>query len=115
MDRIAGISLLVSGITFTIISVERDNALLRPMEARLKLNRKPTKITIRLTWALSVAIVLPLIITERKIQEHRACTLDWNTAAHLAYWACLDTKVGISLVILFFCYIWISKLLTQGK
>lgn len=115
MDRIAGISLLVSGITLTIISVERHNALLRPMETRLKLNRKRTKITICFTWALSVAIVSPLIINERYIEEHQACISDWNTSAHFAYWVCLATMVGISVVILFFCYFRILKAIYSGK
>ena len=115
MDRIAGISLWVSGITLTIISVERHNALFGPMEARLKLNRRRTKFTICLTWGLSVAIVLPLIINERYIEEHHACISDWNTAAHYAYWVCLATMVGIALAILSFCYFRILKAIYSGK
>ena len=79
--RIVGISLLVSGLTLTIISVERHNALLRPMDSRLKLNRRSTKITVCFSWGISVAIVLPLFINERYVEELQTCFLDCDNAA----------------------------------
>ncbi|XP_078367164.1 galanin receptor type 1-like [Oculina patagonica] len=116
MHRVAGISLLVSGLTLTIISLERHNALLRPLDSRLKLNRRRTKTTICFTWGLSVAIVSPLFINEKYGEEHKTCFLDWNnTAARFAYWVCLATIVGISLVILSFCYFRILKAIYSGK
>ena len=108
-QQIAGISLLVSGQTLTIISVERHNALLRPMDSRFKLNRRRVKIVICFTWGFSIVIVTPLFITERYNDELRTCFPEWDENIALAYWVCLATMVAISLVILFFCYFRILK------
>jgi len=83
MHLIAGITLLVSGLTLTTISVERHNALLRPMDSRFKLNGTRTKIMTCVIWGFSIAFALPLFIYQKYSDAVEDCYLDWgNIAAH---------------------------------
>ena len=111
MHHIAGITLLVSGLTLTVISVERYNALLRPMDLRLKLEKRRVAIAICLIWGVSIAFVLPLFIEQKYVDEFKACYMDWKNSTSQVYWALLATTVGISLSIMTFCYFQIVKAL----
>ena len=112
---IAGITLLVSGLTLTVISVERHNALLRPMASRFKLNGRRTKAMICLIWGFSIAFVLPLFIHQTYKEEIQNCYLDWDKIAAVTYWACLATVLGISLSVVCFCYFRIISALYLNK
>lgn len=109
MHHIAGISLLVSGLTLTLVSVDRHNALLRPMDTRLRLNRRRTKILISLVWGFSLAFVFPLFIFQRFVENIQNCQLVWDRTAAASYWASLATVVGFSLSTLCLCYFRILK------
>lgn len=109
MHLIAGITLLVSGLTLTTISVKRHNALLRPMDSRFKLNGRRTKIMICVIWGFSIAFVLPLFIYQKYSDEVEDCYLDWGNIAAHTFWGYLATLVGISVSTLCFCYFRILK------
>ena len=109
MHLIAGITLLVSGLTLTTISVERHNALLRPMDSRFKLNGTRTKIMICVIWGFSIAFVLPLFIYQKYSDDVEDCYLDWGNIAAHTFWGCLATLVAISVSTLCFCYFRILK------
>lgn len=111
MHHIAGISLLVSGLTLTLISAERYNALLQPVHLHLKLEKQRVIIAICLIWGFAIAFVLPLFIEQNYVDEVQACHMDWKSNASRVYWALLATIVGISLSIMTFCYFQIVKAL----
>lgn len=104
MHLIAGITLLVSGLTLTLISVERHSALLRPMDFRLKLAKRRVVIAICIIWGFSITFVLPLFIEQKYVAEVKDCHMDWSRIASKVYWVFLATVVGISLLIICFCY-----------
>ena len=111
MHHIAGVSLLVSGLTLTLISVERHNALLRAVDLRLKLAKHRVLIAIPTIWVFSIAFVSPLFIEQEFVNAVQSCYLDWTKASSTAYWVCLATLVVVSLIVLCFCYIRIVKAL----
>ena len=111
MHHVAGISLLVSGLTLTLISAERYSALLRPMHLHLKLEKRRVVISICLIWGFAIAFVLPLFIEQNYEDEVQDCHMDWKSKAFQVYWALLATIVGISLSIMTFCYFQIVKAL----
>lgn len=111
MHHVAGISLLVSGLTLTLISAERYNALLQPIHLHLKLEKRRVVIAICLIWGFAIAFVSPLFIEQNYVDEVQDCHLNWNSNVSRAYWALLATIVGISLFIMTFCYFQIVKAL----
>lgn len=111
MHHVAGISLLVSGLTLTLISAERYNALLQPIHLHLKLEKRRVVIAICLIWGFAIAFVSPLFIEQNYVDEVQDCHLNWNGNVSRAYWALLATIVGISLFIMTFCYFQIVKAL----
>lgn len=111
MHHVAGISLLVSGLTLTLISAERYNALLQPTHLHLKLEKRRVVIAICLIWGFAIAFVSPLFIEQNYVDEVQDCHLNWNSNVSRAYWALLATIVGISLFIMTFCYFQIVKAL----
>ncbi|XP_068692070.1 QRFP-like peptide receptor [Montipora foliosa] len=105
MHSIAGITLLVSGLTLTVIAIERHNALLRPMDLRLKLQAKRRVIvTISAIWVFSIAFVCPLFIEQNYSSKFKTCHMDWSSVSSSAYWILLAIIGGVSLFILCFCY-----------
>ena len=111
MHHVAGISLLVSGLTLTLISAERYNALLQPIHLHLKLEKRRVVIAICLIWGFAIAFVSPLFIEQNYVDEVQDCHLNWNSNVSRAYWALLATIVGISLFIMTFCYFQLVKAL----
>ena len=109
MHLVAGISLLVSGLTLTLIAVERHNALLLPMDTRLKLKLRRAKIMMSSIWGFSLTCVLPLFIYQKYLEKFEYCHLDWNHNAAVAYWTSLATIVCICLSVICFCYYRILK------
>lgn len=115
MHHVAGIALLVSGLTLTLISVERYNALLRPMDLHVKLEKRRVVFAICLIWGVSIAFVLPLFIEQKYVGEVKDCHMDWKSSASRVYWAVLATTFGICLSIMIFCYFQIVKALYFGN
>lgn len=111
MHLIAGITLLVSGLTLTLISVERYNALLRPMDVHLKLDKRRVTIAISLIWGFSIAFVLPLFIKQKYVDEVEECFMEWKEKDSRVYWVLLATLVGIALTTMTCCYFQIIKAL----
>lgn len=112
MHHVAGIALLVSGLTLTLISAERYNALLQPaMRLHLKLEKRRVVIAICLIWGFAIAFVLPLFIEQKYVDEVEACHMDWNNSVSRVYWTLLATIVGVSLSMMSFCYFQIVKAL----
>lgn len=115
MHLVAGISLLVSGLTLTLIAVERHNALLLPMVARLKLNLRRAKIMMSSIWGFSLACVLPLFIYQKYLEKFKYCHLDWDRNVAVTYWTSLAAIVCVSLSIICFCYYRILKAVLLKK
>lgn len=115
MHLMAGITLLVSGLTLTLISVERHNALLRPMDFRLKLEKRRVCIAICIIWIIAVAFVFPLFVEQKYVDEVKDCHMDWRETSSRVYWVFLAMIVGISVFIVSFCYFKIVKALYLGN
>lgn len=103
---IAGIGMIVSGLTLTLISVERYKALVTPMETRFRLNRENVVYAILGIWLFATAYVCPLFIFETYSEEHRGCVTRWPTSSAKAnaYWIVLAVIVTSAFVMMFLCY-----------
>lgn len=106
MHLVAGVTLLVSGLTFTLITVERHNALLRPMNLRLKLAKRRVPISICFIWGVSIVLVMPLFVKQEYAENVQDCFIDWPSGnASRVYWCFLASIVSISLCIMCICYL----------
>lgn len=100
---IAGIGMIVSGLTLTLISVERYKALVTPMETRLRLSKGNVLYAIVVIWVLAVVYVCPLFVFETYDEETRGCKTLWP-AKSSAYWIILAVIVITAFVTMFVCY-----------
>ncbi|XP_022804417.1 neuropeptide FF receptor 2-like [Stylophora pistillata] len=103
---IAGVGMIVSGMTLTLISVERYKALVIPMETRFRLNRGNVLFAIIGIWIFAIAYVCPLFIFETYSEKYHRCITSWPTssAKNNAYWIVLAVIVTTAFVIMFVCY-----------
>lgn len=113
MHHVAGITLLVSGITLTVLAIERYKALFYPMALRLTLTRKNVKYPIVGIWVFSIAYVVPLFVGETFNQKLNTCEILWpaedQALASIIYWGILACIALIAFVIILFCYFNIIK------
>lgn len=109
MHHVSGATLLVSGISLTLISIERHNALLRPMEETLRLRKKHVCIAVCLIWTFSISFVMPLFVEQKYVDEVEHCHMDWKPSVSKAYWGLLATLTVLSLLIMVVCYFRIVK------
>lgn len=109
MHHVPGVTLLVSGISLTLISIERHNALLRPMEETLRLRKKQVYIAVCLIWTFSVSFVLPLFVEQKYVDEVKSCHMDWKASASKVYWGLLAVLTVLSLLVMLVCYFRIVK------
>ena len=103
---IAGVGMIVSGLTLTLISVERYKALVIPMETRFRLTKGNVLYAIIGIWIFAIAYVCPLFIFETYSEEYHRCITSWPTSAaeSNAYWIALAVIITSSFVIMFMCY-----------
>lgn len=104
MNHLAGISLLVAGLTLTLVSVERYNALLNPLNASVRLSKENVRYPIVIMWIFGVIYVLPLFVVERFDEVRRQCVFHWHKASSTVYWSLLATIVVIAFFVVCFCY-----------
>lgn len=104
MNHLAGISLLVAGLTLTLVSVERYNALLNPLNASIRLSKENVRYPIVIMWIFGVIYVLPLFVVERFDEVRRQCVFHWHKASSTVYWSLLATIVVIAFFVVCFCY-----------
>lgn len=106
MHHIAGITQLVSGLTLTVLAVERYKALFHPLSVRLRLTRKNVKYPIVCMWLFSIVYVIPLFVAEKYSLELQTCQISWDAdiISSIVYWGILALIVFISFVIMSFCY-----------
>ena len=109
MHPVPGVTLLVSGISLTLISIERHNALLLPMQETLRLRRKQVYIAIGLIWTFSVSFVVPLFVQQKYADEFQSCHIDWKASAAKVYWGVLAALTLLSLLTMLVCYFRIVK------
>lgn len=103
---IAGVGMIVSGLTLTLISVERYKALLRALQTPSRLNKDNVVYVIAVIWAFAIAYVLPLFVFLTFDEKIKRCATLWPTSptnAH-AYWIVLATIVTTAFVTMFVCY-----------
>ncbi|XP_022805146.1 somatostatin receptor type 5-like [Stylophora pistillata] len=115
MHQIAGVTLLVSGLSLTLISIARHNALLRPMDAKLRLRKKQLHLAVSLIWLFSIAFVLPLFVEQKYVDEVESCHMDWKAPVSKAYWGFLAGLTLLSWVVMFVCYFRIVKGILCGS
>lgn len=104
MNHMAGISLLVAGLTLTLVSIERYNALVNPLNVSLRLSKENVKYAIAIMWLFGFIFVLPLFFIEDWDEVHRHCIVHWNKPYSTIYWLVLATVVTLSFLLVCFCY-----------
>ena len=104
MNHLAGISLLVAGLTLALVSVERYNALLHPLNASLRLTKENVGYSIAIMWIFGFIFVLPLFVVEHWGEARRSCLLDWERPSSTIYWSFLAMLVTITFFVVCFCY-----------
>lgn len=109
MHHVPGVTLLVSGISLTLIAIERHNALLRPMQQTLRLRKKQAYIAVGLIWTFSISFVLPLFVQQKYVDEVQGCHMDWKASASRVYWGLLAALTALSLLVMLVCYFRIVK------
>ncbi|KAK3742895.1 hypothetical protein QZH41_018927 [Actinostola sp. cb2023] len=112
VHHVAGITQLVSGLTLTVLAVERYKALFYPLVERLRLTKKNVKYPIACMWVFSIAYVMPLFVIEEYNAEFNACEILWKTnflVSSVMYWGILALIVFTSFIIILFCYFNIIK------
>ena len=106
--RIAGIGMIVSGLTLTLISVERYKALVTPMETRFRLSKGNVHYAIVGICVFAVVYVCPLFVFETYGEETQGCVTLWPSKDS-AYWIILAAIVIAAFVTMFVCYFSIIK------
>lgn len=106
--RIAGIGMIVSGLTLTLISVERYKALVTPMVTRFRLSKGNVLYAIVGIWVFAVVYVCPLFVFETYNEETQECITLWPSKDS-AYWIILAVIVITAFVTMFVCYFSIIK------
>ena len=109
MHHMSGITLLVCGLTLTVISFDRHNALLRPMEENMRLQKKHVPVAVILIWVFSVGFVIPLFVAQKYVEEVNNCHMDWKASVSKAYWGVLAVLVILSLLVMVVCCFRIVK------
>lgn len=107
--HLAGITLLTSGFTLTLISFERYNALLRPMNLSLRLTKGGVARAIVVMWVLGFMFVLPLFVKERYNETLQMCEILWEDKAAAIYWVTLAVLVVVCFFTMAFCYLQIIR------
>ena len=69
----AYINVAVSSVTLTVLAVERDHALLKPLRPGLRLTTEKVKKTIAVIWIFGVIISLPCVFQKYKAREIQFC------------------------------------------
>lgn len=108
---IAGIGMIVSGLTLTLISVERYKALVTPMETRFRLSKENVIYAIVGIWVFATIYVCPLFIFGAYSEEKQQCITAWPTSSEKAsaYWIVLAVIVITAFSTMFLSYFSIIK------
>lgn len=110
---LAGIGMIVSGLTLTLISVERYKALVRAMERPSRLNKGNVVYAIAAIWVFAIAYVIPLFVFMTYDEEGKRCLTMWPTSSGTgnanAYWILLAVIVTAAFITMFACYFSIIK------
>lgn len=108
---IAGIGMIVSGLTLTLISVERYKALVRAMDRPFRLNKGNVIYVIVGIWIFAIAYVIPLFVFMTYDEEGKRCLTMWPASSTngKAYWVLLAVIVTASFITMFVCYFSIIK------
>jgi hypothetical protein len=95
------ITLSVSIISLCILAVERYNALLKPMQHKLRMTKDTVLYAVFITWFLAVVAALPLLIYTDFNQELQRCQFTFSTQA---YWIAVGAITFLILVTICYCY-----------
>lgn len=104
MHHLAGISLLVAGLTLALVSVERYNALLNPLNVSLRLTQENVKYPTAIMWIFGLIFVLPLFVEEHWDGARRICVLHWEKPSSTVYFSMLAILVVAAFLVVCFCY-----------
>lgn len=104
MQHIPGVSMIVSGLTLSLVAVERYKALVKPLDTRLLLNTHNVRYAIGFSWGFAVVFVTPLFVLEEYDEELEYCVIHWPGRVGFIYWTLLALIVSLALVTMTFCY-----------
>ena len=104
MNHLAGISLLVAGLTLVLVSVERYNALVNPLNVSLRFTTENVRYPIVMMWIFGFIFVLPLFVVEHWDEAHDNCVLRWQKHSSTIYFSFLAMLLTIAFFVVCFCY-----------
>ena len=104
------VTLSVSGVTLTVISLERYHALLRPMNTRFRLRIDNVKYVIAGIWLFCIVVLTPFAFFMKYDEHSQSCRDNWgDIPGGNLYFAFLALPMVISLLIICFCYFKLIK------
>lgn len=104
------VTLSVSGVTLTVISLERYHALLHPMSTRFRLNTDNVKYAIAGVWLFCISVLTPFLFFVEYDELSMACVDKWDEVpGGMLYFAFLALPMVIALLIVCFCYFKLIK------
>ncbi|XP_068755218.1 somatostatin receptor type 5-like [Montipora capricornis] len=110
--HVAGIGMVVSGFTLTLISVERYKALVRAMDrSSRRLNKGNVIYAIAAIWIFAILYVVPLFLFTTYDEKQKRCMTFWPISLPHGnpYWILLAIIVLASFITMFVCYFSIIK------
>ena len=99
----------VSGLTLTLLAIERYNALLKPFRATLRLTKETVGYAIGAVWLFCFAIFLPLAFYVDFDDVRGACVSLMDDRESTIFHAILAVSMVATLMIVIFCYVRIIK------
>ena len=103
---IGGVGMIVSGLTLTLISVERYKALVRALQTPSRLNKDNVVYVIAVIWVFAIAYVTPLFVFMTFDEKRKRCATLWPTSSTNAnaYWIVLAVIVTTAFITMTVCY-----------
>lgn len=105
LNSLPMVTLSVSGVTLTVIALERYHALLRPMSSRFRLRTDNVKYAITGVWLFCIVVLIPFVFFVEYDEQSQRCINKWGEIpGGNLYFAFLAFPMVISLLTICFCY-----------
>ena len=102
-------------LIFTLIALERYNAIVKPMSPGFKFTRRTLRYFIVVIWIVSIAAATPLVYFNNYNSDYQ-CTRTWSTSAQKHFWTtAFFIGIFLPLVALIYCYFRIIRTLRFGS
>jgi hypothetical protein len=95
----------ISGMTFTLISVERYHAILKPLRAGLRLTTENVRYVIAGIWVFWLVMLLPFVIFIKYDDNQQKCIEKWSSSVFMDVFLSVLSLIFLALLgTMMFCY-----------